>query len=381
MRAIIITFGLILAFTQVLPAQSDAVLKAIDHYNSAVEALNTNDNKTAISELSAAIALDGKFHKAIYQRGLTYIQEQKYHEGVKDLADYLALRPDEAQALYYKGYAEMQSKQNPAAIKSLTASLALDDTQEKAYYYRGYLLILQENYDNAISDMDLALANGYQSDKLWKYKAMCHYKLQEYPSAAMAYDRYLENNPSDTKAMLTRCLALYKMEDYEAYIPQMQRYLSQAQGTRDHYYSLATAHLKLEQYREAASTYEQAISIDPTYIPALKNAMYVASKLGNKTNLLRDYDRLIDAEGPQSEYYYKRAVLLMQQEDWTRAESDLTTCITQDPDHAEAYFNRASIYTTTKQYAEGCADMRKAASLGMESAYQYIPSLCKAAGN
>ena len=64
---------------------------------------------------------------------------------------------------------------------------------------------------------------------------------------------------------------------------------------------------------------------------------------------------------------------------WTEALADLDTQIKNKPDHAEAYFNRSSIYSTKKQYAEACADMRQAGRLGMESAFTYIPSLCKAA--
>lgn len=381
MKILLTTITALFFSIQITIAQTEAQIKAIELYNVAVEALGNGDNPQAIAALSKAIELDGRFHKAIYQRGLTYIQEGQYLPSIQDLSNYLKLKPEDGNAHYYRGYAEMQSKLNEKAIISYTKAIEQDDSLEKAFYYRGYLFILADDYSKAIDDIDLALANGYKSDNLWKNKALCHYKLQEYDASVMAYDKYLENNPDDTKSAYTKSVALYKSENYQEFIPGIKNYLKRNNGSRDQYYMLATAYLKTQNYGEALTAYDQVLEIDPVYMPALKNCLYISSKQENEDRMIMDYTRLIEVEGPQSEYLYKRGVLLMKKELWTEALIDINGHLSNQTDHAEAYFNRASIYSTQKKYAEACEDMRQAAKLGMESAFQYIPSLCKAADN
>ena len=88
--------------------------------------------------------------------------------------------------------------------------------------------------------------------------------------------------------------------------------------------------------------------------------------------LLRDYDEVINLLPDFAFAYYNRANMLCTQRDYEAAIRYYTQAIGVDGDFAEAYFNRGLTYIYTDQTEKGLADLSKAGELGIYQAYNLI---------
>ncbi len=88
--------------------------------------------------------------------------------------------------------------------------------------------------------------------------------------------------------------------------------------------------------------------------------------------LLRDYDEVIRQQPDFAFAYYNRANMLCSQRDYATAVSYYTQAIAMDGDFAEAYFNRGLTYIYTGENDKGLQDLSKAGELGIYQAYNLI---------
>jgi tetratricopeptide (TPR) repeat protein len=83
------------------------VYHKIDNYERAIEAL------------SFAIAIDPKYHHAIYQKALNEIYNEDYEKGIATFNEYLEFEPDSASAFFHIGEAYAKLENNKEALSYL----------------------------------------------------------------------------------------------------------------------------------------------------------------------------------------------------------------------------------------------------------------------
>ena len=91
--------------------------------------------------------------------------------------------------------------------------------------------------------------------------------------------------------------------------------------------------------------------------------------------MLRDYDHVVAIQRDFSFAYYNKANMLCAQKDYKAAIEHYSLAIEQDPDFAEAYFNRGLTYIFVGKNTEGIADLSKSGELGIYQAYNLITRL------
>jgi tetratricopeptide (TPR) repeat protein len=88
--------------------------------------------------------------------------------------------------------------------------------------------------------------------------------------------------------------------------------------------------------------------------------------------MLRDYDYVITQQPNFAFAYYNKANMVCFQKDFRAAISYYTQAIEIDADFAEAYFNRGLTYIYLNEIDKGLADLSKAGELGIYQAYNLI---------
>jgi len=87
---------------------------------------------------------------------------------------------------------------------------------------------------------------------------------------------------------------------------------------------------------------------------------------------MRDYDKVNELNPDFSFAYFNKANILCTQKDFTTAIKNYSASIGIDPDFAEAYFNRGLTYLFIGEDAKGLSDLSKAGELGIYKAYNLI---------
>ncbi len=88
--------------------------------------------------------------------------------------------------------------------------------------------------------------------------------------------------------------------------------------------------------------------------------------------MLRDYDYILRLMPDMTFAYYNKANILCTQKEFNEAIRHYTKAIEYDPDFAQAYFNRGLTYIFIGQDKEGLDDLSKAGELGIYQAYNLI---------
>jgi len=88
--------------------------------------------------------------------------------------------------------------------------------------------------------------------------------------------------------------------------------------------------------------------------------------------ILRDYEKAIELNPDFAFAYFNRANVMCTQKDFQTAISNYSRSIEIDPDFAEAYFNRGLTYLFIGDDTKGLSDLSKAGELGIYKAYNLI---------
>lgn len=181
--------------------------------------------------------------------------------------------------------------------------------------------------------------------------------------------------------------------------------LARDNSNADIYFSRALEFSSVKDYIGAVEDLNKAIEIKPDFVLAIFSRANIKSKLldtkqnDDKTatevldmNLLKgkvksfdnsqfmfnigmiiqDYDKVIELNPEFSFAYYNKANILCSQKDFKVAIANYSKAINIDPDFAEAYFNRGLTYLFVGEENKGLSDLSKAGELGIYSAYNLI---------
>lgn len=129
------------------------------------QALQQND--LAEQNLSQALARDGNFVQAYYDRGLLRARAlHKFAEAIADLTAYLNSKDSNAQmrgqALFYRGFCYYLTQQNKAAVGDYRQALKQTPGSARLYYLMGKAQMEMDSTAAACSSFAEASALGYQ---------------------------------------------------------------------------------------------------------------------------------------------------------------------------------------------------------------------------
>jgi Flp pilus assembly protein TadD len=136
-----------------LPDSQKAIV--FNNHGNALVAMNRNEE--ALDSYGKAIALDGNYAEAHYNRGIALANLEQYQAALASYDE--ALRQGRnAETYYNRGIALAHLDHYEEALDSYGKAIALDGNYAEAYYNRGNLFIERNQSEAAISSYDRAVA-------------------------------------------------------------------------------------------------------------------------------------------------------------------------------------------------------------------------------
>jgi tetratricopeptide (TPR) repeat protein len=141
------------------------------------------------------------------------------------------------------------------------------------------------------------------------------------------------------------------------------------------YFSRANLRYKLVDFQKNVIS-ENDIYIDEANDKSGKPLIDKQTKF-NVEMIMRDYDKVIELQPEFPFAYYNKANILCTQKDFKTAIYNYSKAIEKDVDFAEAYFNRGLTYLFIGDNANGLADLSKAGELGIYQSYNLLQRFSK----
>jgi len=430
-------------YNQALSDYNEAIrldkTSALAYYNRALLRANLGDNNNALSDLNTVLQLDSTNYEALLQKSELEIKLGDNRNAIQDykaiinkypyfipayfgIAEAKQAMGDQKGAFQYRQMADKIEKnkdylnrKNKESIKATNKMVAtsqqsstrkktnlfnrfadqkLDDNSETDSKYandktRG---AVQEKYSDIVNEKNFLLTYYAKTEEIRRtntyYPSLVEYNNQKKLSSILK----ITNNELALTAELVN-------NHFEA-INEISIKLSKDNTNADTYFNRALEFALVQDFKSALEDLNKAIMLRPNFMLAYFCRANIRYKLvdfqkstSNPDNLaidknkqlstekqtlfdvemiMRDYDKVNELNPDFSFAYFNKANILCTQKDFKTAISSYSKAIIIDPDFAEAYFNRGLTYLFISEDAKGLADLSKAGELGVYSAYNLL---------
>jgi len=203
--------------------------------------------------------------------------------------------------------------------KKYFASLLKGGTKKDAYFYLGEVYFLQEKYDSA----KINYSKGIEADK-------------EYPLnyAGLAKINIVEKKTSEANKNQEQAIELGDESNAQVFVV------------------LADGYTKVKNYDKAIELLNEAVKVNPKYVPAYNSLGNIYLARGNGTDAIKNFQKAIDIEGTNPEARTRKAKVYILINNFDEAISLLNTAIENHPDYAPAYYELAELNYSLKNYSK-----------------------------
>jgi tetratricopeptide (TPR) repeat protein len=278
-------------------------------YNQGITDANKRDLDKSLENFSRALGYAPRYSKALYNRGIIYLEKQMNKEALQDLTD--AVISDRAKPQYYlaRAIAHARLKNFENAYKMVRKAELMDYNKSEIQYYYGYVYFMEERY---------ALA-----EKSFTEAIKCNEKFA-YAYCDRAAARFRQGN---LKAALEDYTKALEIKPNAVFIYTLRSEVKAAQNN----------------FNGAIEDINSAMEIDTEneviYLNDRAN-MYVRAK---KYKLaIKDFNTCIEKYPKNPDAYINYGNMLMEQKKYAEAEQYYTKAIEKDYNNIAAYNNRAN---------------------------------------
>lgn len=134
-----------------------------------------NEHSKAISDYTAALALDKNLDAAYFGRGMAYGRMGLVEEGIADLSVYIARHPDSSVAYTKRGVRNIWLGNMLAAEQDLTRAVELDPSNAEAHDDLGVVYAKKQQLSIAAKHFSTAIKLDPTYQKAYHNLAMCYF--------------------------------------------------------------------------------------------------------------------------------------------------------------------------------------------------------------
>lgn len=412
---------------------------ARSYYNRGLLRQELGDYNRALDDYDRALDIDPENIEVHYQRGVVNMQLRQWKEAVSDFDSLIAAFPyflpsyylaaqaktslgDSKSAFVYRQTASELEKQKEAlqASKQVNTDVQSEEAQpqkrdhrkefsnraaqnqnsseEDERYQSGARGAVQNHYTDVVNQPNIVLSYYAQQDAV-RGNAYYNYIVDQFNrhSPLPSPLRFTGRELALTADMANRHfeqigLLSNRLERYEDALETGRMTVLEASNVTMLFFARAVEFALVQDYNSAIEDCNKAIFYSTSVSD--KSIMYFCRanwryKLleyqriaGEEISseylklefemILRDYDQVILATPDFAFAYYNKANILCTQRDFQAAIAYYTSAIEVDPDFAEAYFNRGLTAIYIGQNESGMKDLSKAGELGIYQAYNLI---------
>jgi tetratricopeptide (TPR) repeat protein len=317
---------------------------------------------------------DARYAIAVH-RGVLCLRQGKREEAVAELRHAIRLKPHQFQAYADLAKAYHQDKQLDQAVEQLDQAIRLAEKLTEAreldqpvlallYRNRAQLQVERNELAAALRDFERAVAAAPSADAHVECGHVLQ-RLERYRDAVTAFEAALQLRPDLVAVYRWRAGALLKLEDYREAARSFDRYLEKG-GTPlpDVYRTRGLIRAKLENYPGAIADYTQALDLAPdaaTYTH--RGWTYLATDAPRWAR--SDFEEAIRLQPKSGDAYNGRGYARVRLGQYREAVVDAETALRLGPQDSRLLWQAARIYAQAagKLDADAAKWDRKAVSL------------------
>jgi len=417
------------------------------YYNRGLLRSNLGDNNNALADLTTVLRLDTTNTEARLSKALLEITLRDYKNAVKDYKIIIEKYPyfipaysgiaeaqdalgNKKEAFRYrqlaynieknKDYINRKEKENIIANNKIAvntqksssgktnlfnrfaAQNAEDtDTETESKYSDATRGAVQDKYTDVVNERSFILTYYAKTDEIRRtnvyYPVLEQYNKEKRISSILKItnnevaltselinDHFeainnittlLSNDNTNPDIYFNRALEFALVQDFNSSIEDLNKAIALRPNFMLAYFCRASIRNKLVEYTKNTADQTGIVTIesaDRGVAERNKKILKEKQSMFDVEMIMHDYEKVYELNPDFSFAYFNKANILCTQKDFRTAISNYSKSIEIDPDFAEAYFNRGLTYLFINEDAKGLADLSKAGELGIYKAYNLI---------
>ena len=416
------------------------------YYNRALLRANLGDNNNALADLEKVVELDTTNYEALLMKASLEVSLGMYKKAIADyntiIKEYPYFIPAfEGIAMCYNELGDIKNafrynqmayniEQNKEKIKQKVqkelaaknkidenapksavdkktemfnryATQNIDDTQSESKYKDSKRGNVQDNYTDVVNQRSFVLSYYAKTDEIrrtnlyqpiiedYNKKKILASTLKitnnEIPLTSELINTHFDAintistqislNENNADLYFKRAIEFALVQDFSSSVEDLNRALAIRPDFSLAYFCRANIRYKLVDYLKNTNT-DVNVNLE-NQSDKIKRMSVEKQTRFDVEMIMRDYDKVVELEPDFAFAYYNKANILCTQKDYKSAISNYSKAIECDSEFAEAYFNRGLTYLFIGQQDKGLADLSKAGELGIYQSYNLLQRFSK----
>ncbi len=340
--------------------------RILELYPNHIEALNARSalyNRMglydeALIDTNQVLSIVSDNIDALNTRSYTYAYLGQYEDALNDINTVLSFDPSNTTALHNKSiFLTKIGDNSKAVLENINKAINVEPNNGKLYNTRGNIYFEMSNYDLAYADflesIELAKRKKETYDSYVKLGNIDMIK-ERYNIAIVNYTEALNVDSSDSELYNLLGIAYDSIDNCELAIEMFTKAIIRNKEAH-YYFNRATCHIHTKEYTLALNDYKQfekLFSAETTnnvftnedLFEFHKNSGVAQYNLENYDEALESFSSALAIDATDSDLYYYRVIIYIDNDSYFDALSDLTTLIELNPNTPSLYEHRADIY-------------------------------------
>lgn len=311
-----------------------------------------DQDDAAEASFKKVIEMDPKETRSRVLLGTYYQSRNRVGDAEREFQDAIATGPDQMaprSALARLYMTEGKPAQAESTLQQAKHDLPHDSESLLAlsnfYYVTG-------NLDKAVAEYDSLYAERPDDLTIKKKYIQLLIQATRYDKALQLDDEILKANANDTDALVFRCQVQISQGNVNDAAQTLEIVVTNAPSDSLAHYALGVA-LNRQGYPERAeSEWKEALQLNPNYLEAQRAIADEAMLKGDMTALQDAANQMIRLEPGSPEGYALRALSSINRNQFEEAERDVRRAISVGPQSAFGYVEMGNLRFAQKQYAD-----------------------------
>jgi len=209
---------------------------------------------------------------AYNNRGMAFLQLEKYEQAIADCTMALAIQPRYHLAYYNRGKAYLHTGRPGLAIADLNRCIAIAPGYAEAYSLRGETYMTLGNLNEAIRDYSTALSLNPEFYEVYLYRGIAYKESGDFVRAIEDYNRTLALFPRSPEAYNSRGAAYRHLGQLEQALADYSRSIALNPEFSLAYCNRGILHKQMNNCEQALADFKRATAITPDLVKAYLEA-------------------------------------------------------------------------------------------------------------
>ncbi|MCX2742902.1 tetratricopeptide repeat protein [Mangrovivirga sp. M17] len=305
--------------------------------------------------------------------GISFYHTGEYENANKFLEEALEDLPEDKEIPYILGNSYFRAEYYEKAVIAYEEAASRSNQDPLLYNNLGKALEKDNKPGAALDAYDKAIELDKQYARAFENRGVLNIQMKNFEEGIedLLFAEQLNGGKLQGELYVEIAEAYDQLERYGAAISYYEIAINNGAGGPEQLTALGDVLIETESFRDAISRYSQAININKEYLPAYSSRALAHMYLGNNQAAVEDLNVILANDPDNANARYNRGYLMEQLGNFEAAISDYNKFIENNPEDDQVVFDRANAYFSLESYSEALKDYNKAIEINPDNGKYY----------